>query len=126
MMAQADIEVGGRTVAMRATAATPRHYRIRFRRDLFADLIKLSNKVKDKSEEEAALSIDDLSIFENVAYVMAKDGDPSGVPDDIDQWLDQFDMFSIWEVLPQVLDLWNVSGVTLSSPKNQAGRLSAI
>ena len=28
------------------------------------------------------------------------------IPASIDDWLDQFDMFSIYEVLPQILELW--------------------
>ena len=31
--------------------------------------------------------------------------DPS-IPKTIDEWLDQFDMFSIYQVLPQILELW--------------------
>lgn len=49
--------------------------------------------------------IDDLEIFENVAYIMAYHADNS-IPASIDEWLDQFDMFSIYEVLPQILELW--------------------
>ena len=49
--------------------------------------------------------IEDLEIFENVAYIMAYHADNS-IPQDINDWLDQFDMFSIYEVLPQILELW--------------------
>ena len=45
------------------------------------------------------------SIFENVAYIMAYHADNS-IPSTIEEWLDQFDMFSIYEVLPQILELW--------------------
>ena len=30
----------------------------------------------------------------------------SSIPANIEDWLDQFDMFSIYEVLPQILELW--------------------
>ena len=30
----------------------------------------------------------------------------NSIPASIDDWLDQFDMFSIYEVLPQILELW--------------------
>ena len=43
--------------------------------------------------------------FENVAYIMAYHADNS-IPSTIEEWLDQFDMFSIYEVLPQILELW--------------------
>ena len=40
-----------------------------------------------------------------MAYVMAYHADNS-IPANIEDWLDQFDMFSIYEVLPQILELW--------------------
>ena len=30
----------------------------------------------------------------------------NSIPATIEEWLDQFDMFSIYEVLPQILELW--------------------
>ena len=36
---------------------------------------------------------------------MAYHADPS-IPKTIDEWLDQFEMFSIYQVLPQILELW--------------------
>lgn len=30
----------------------------------------------------------------------------NSIPSTIEEWLDQFDMFSIYEVLPQILELW--------------------
>ena len=39
------------------------------------------------------------------AYIMAYHADNS-IPATIEEWLDQFDMFSIYEVLPQILELW--------------------
>ena len=46
-----------------------------------------------------------MEIFENVAYIMALHGDPN-TPKSIDEWLDQFEMFSIYEILPEILELW--------------------
>ena len=49
--------------------------------------------------------IEDLEIFENVAYIMALHADPT-IPGTIDEWLDQFEMFSIYQILPEILELW--------------------
>ena len=46
-----------------------------------------------------------MEIFENVAYIMALHADTS-IPSTIEDWLDQFEMFSIYEVLPEILELW--------------------
>ena len=49
----------------------------------------------------------DIDRPEDEAYAdsMAYHADNS-IPASIDDWLDQFDMFSIYEVLPQILELW--------------------
>lgn len=54
---------------------------------------------------------EDLEISENVAYIMACHADPS-IPGTIDEWLDQFEMFSIYQVLPQILELWGENLLT--------------
>ena len=61
--------------------------------------------------EGEEFAIDDLEIFENVAYIMAYHADNT-IPDNIDDWLDQFEMFSIYEVLPEILSLWGTNLIT--------------
>ena len=36
----------------------------------------------------------------------------NSIPANIDDWLDQFEMFSIYEVLPQILELWGQNMIT--------------
>ena len=99
------VKVGDREVTFKSSAAIPRMYRIKFKRDIFKDLTKLEKSYKDKGDGTKELEIEDLEIFENVAYIMALHGD-SNTPSSIDEWLDQFEMFSIYEVLPEILELW--------------------
>ena len=40
-----------------------------------------------------------------MAYIIALHADPT-IPKTIDEWLDQFEMFSIYEILPEILELW--------------------
>ena len=89
----------------------PRLYRAKFKRDIFKDLAKLENSYKGSKEEGEEFAIDDLEIFENVAYIMAYHADNT-IPSNIDDWLDQFDMFSIYEVLPEILALWGTNLIT--------------
>ena len=42
---------------------------------------------------------------------MAFHADPS-IPKTIDEWLEQFEMFSIYEILPEILELWGTNLVT--------------
>lgn len=105
-MLQKTVMIGDQEVAFRSSAAVPRIYRTRFGRDIFKDLSKLEKALKENAGKAASgIPIEDLELFENVAYVMAKHADP-GIPDSIDEWLEQFEMFSIYEVLPEILELW--------------------
>lgn len=104
-MLKREIEICGKTIPFRSSATVPRLYRAKFKRDIFKDLSKLEKFYKGKTEDGDEFQIDDLEIFENVAYIMAYHADNS-IPASIDDWLDQFDMFSIYEVLPQILELW--------------------
>ena len=86
------IIIDGKEVQFRASAAVPRMYRIRFRRDIFRDLLALQADIKaseetgekedagENSTAESSIVLDHLEIFENIAYVMAKHTDPS-IPD---------------------------------------------
>ena len=65
-----------------------------------------------------SIEIDDLEIFENVAYIMAFHADPT-VPKTIDEWLDQFEMFSIYQVLPEILELWGTNMLTDVTAKKE-------
>ena len=112
------VKVGDKEVTFKSSAAIPRMYRIKFKRDIFKDLTKLEKSYKDKGDGTKELEIEDLEIFENVAYIMALHGDPN-TPKSIDEWLDQFEMFSIYEILPEILELWGSNLFTdVKSRKN--------
>ncbi|MBP3927373.1 MAG: hypothetical protein J6D13_09415 [Clostridium sp.] len=120
-MIQKTVEICGKEVKFRSSASVPRLYRAKFGRDIFKDLAKLERAYKDKGGEEGSnMEIEDLEIFENVAYIMAFHADPS-IPKTIDEWLEQFEMFSIYEVLPEILELWGTNLITdVESKKNLA------
>lgn len=103
-----EIEISGVKVAFKSSAAVPRLYRAKFKRDIFKDFSKLEKSYKDNADEGEAFAIEDLEIFENVAYIMAYHADPT-IPGTIEDWLDQFDMFSIYEVLPEIIELWGTN-----------------
>ena len=118
-MLQKTVTISGKEVTFRSSATIPRLYRIKFKRDIFKDLAKLEKSYKNKaSADGSTMEIEDLEIFENVAYIMAYHADHT-VPDNIDDWLDQFEMFSIYEVLPEILELWGSNLITdVQSKKN--------
>ena len=117
-MQEKTVLVSGKGVRFRSSAAVPRLYRIKFKRDIFKDLSKLEKSYKEKTDDGEDLQIEDLEIFENVAYIMAWHADPT-IPGTIEEWLDEFEMFSIYQVLPEILELWGANLVTdIESKKN--------
>lgn len=116
-MLQKTIVVSGHEVTFKSSAAIPRLYRIKFGRDIFRDLSKLESAYREnKGKESSGMEIENLEIFENVAYIMALHADPT-IPATIDEWLDQFEMFSIYEVLPEILALWGGNMITTAEAK---------
>lgn len=123
-MIKREIEICGKNVPFRSSATIPRLYRAKFKRDIFKDLSKLEASYEGKKNDGAEFQIEDLEIFENVAYIMAYHADNS-IPSTIEEWLDQFDMFSIYEVLPQILELWGENMMTDVAAKKGLAEVSA-
>ena len=111
MSMKRNIVIDGQEVAFRASAAIPRIYRMRFHRDIFKDLKDLEKGIDKNNPENSSLDLFSLEMFENIAYVMAKHADPS-IPDTPEEWLDGFNTFSIYQVLPQIIELWGLNTQT--------------
>ena len=113
------IEIDGKEIKIRATAAIPRLYRIKFGRDIMKDMQDIQ-KAMEKSDKEP-IPMKMLEVFEDVAYLMAKHANPDMEAKTVEDWLDGFDTFSIYIVFPQLLELWRANNQTLVSPKKKAG-----
>lgn len=102
------IEIDGKQVSFKASAAIPRIYRMKFQRDIYKDLKALEKSIGDNSEKSSNLDMFSLEMFENIAFVMAKHADAS-IPNTPEEWLDGFNTFSIYQVLPQLIELWGLN-----------------
>ena len=118
------IEIDGKEVAFKASAAIPRIYRLKFQRDIYKDITLLEKSLDANDEENSGLDIFSLEMFENIAYIMAKHADQT-VPNDVEEWLDEFNTFSIYQVLPQLIELWGMNLQTESEAKKNFAQLSA-
>lgn len=134
------LTIDGKEVGFRATALTPRLYRHKIGRDIIRDLNRLrkayvrvmqvqqSAPSEDATPEElsaytealqdAQLDVLDLEIFEDAAYVMAKQYDAS-IPGSPEEWLEEFSTFSVYKVLPEILELWQLNQQTTSTSKKK-------
>jgi hypothetical protein len=111
MSMKQNIEIDDKQVPFRASAAIPRIYRMKFHRDIYKDLKSLEKSIGDGNEESSDLDMFSLEMFENIAYIMAKHADPT-IPDNLEDWLDEFNTFSIYQVLPQLIQLWGLNTQT--------------
>ncbi len=128
MAIKKDIVIDGITVPFKASAAVPRLYRLKFHRDIYKDFAALQtnvNEAEDENTEASGLDIESLEVFENIAYVMAKHASPETVPDNPDDFLEQFNTFSIYEILPQLIELWGLNTATQVESKKNIARLTA-
>lgn len=74
------------------------------------------------AKKEIELDVIDMEVFENLAYVMARQGDAS-IPGTADEWLDGLEEpLSIYTVLPELLKLWTNNTRTTSIPKKKQGK----
>ena len=124
MAIQKNITIDGIDVPFKASAAVPRLYRLKFRRDIYQDFAALQKSAGENTEESSALDIESLEVFENIAYIMAKHADPENVPDNPDDFLEQFNTFSIYEILPQLIDPWGLNVETQVKSKKNIARLT--
>ena len=117
------IEIDGQDVLFKAPAAIPRIYRLKFQRDIYKDLRILEKNIGEGDEENSNLDLFSLEMFENIAYTMAKHADPQ-IPNEVDEWLDGFNTFSIYQVLPQLIELWGLNVKTDVEAKKNFAQLS--
>ena len=112
------INIDGKDVAFKASAAIPRIYRLKFGRDIYKDMASLEVSVDEGNEEASTIDSFSLEMFENIAYIMAKHADPS-IPDTVEDWLDDFNTLSIYQVLPELIELWGMNVATQAESKKK-------
>lgn len=126
------VTIDGKEYRMRASALTPRLYRAFFKRDMMRDMQNLLNAYNqmlqlpdDAAEEEKTEAnmaiLDHLEVFENIAWLFCREGGEQ-VGNSPDEWLETIEgMFSIYEAMPAIIDLWAENQLTTSNPKNPEG-----
>ena len=117
-----NITIDEKEVVFKASAAIPRIYRLKFGRDIYRDLAALEKNVGENEEGKSHLDLVSLEMFENIAYIMAKHADPT-IPNTPEEWLDEFNTFSIYQILPQLIELWGLNVQTDAEAKKKFDQL---
>lgn len=123
MYKEIDVDGNGTTVKFKASAALPRMYRMKYGRDIFKDLSALADAVGDGDPDLSTLDMHFLETFENIAFLMAKHADKT-IPDTEEEWLEGFNTFSIYMVLPELVELWGMNIKTDAEAKKKRDQLS--
>ena len=131
------IIIEGKARTLEANALLPRQYRNEFGRDLIVDVKKLLGKVQLTAEalkkarqdpdglaadllaDPGALDGMDLSVIENLAWLMLRAGGED-VGDDVETWLASLqDFMTVYNIMPEIIELWITSQKTTTKPKKK-------
>lgn len=120
---EATVKIDGKDVRFKATAAVPLLYRRKFNRDLLRDLRAVAKAMEGKEATGENLTLQALTTFEQMAYIMAKHAEPAAVPDSPEEWLDGFSIIPVYAIFPVILDLWRGNMEGLEESKKKAEQL---
>ncbi|EOP22008.1 MULTISPECIES: hypothetical protein [Bacillus] len=110
------ITIDGKQVRLKSTAATVKRYKAQFRRNLFADMMGLGAISTLTSSDGSQQPIDtsnldlskvDFELVYDLTWLFAKTAD-SNIPDPM-TWLDEFEEFPIEEIMPEIMELVQVT-----------------
>lgn len=116
------VTIDGKNVRFKATAAVPLMYRRKFNRDILRDIKSVAEAMEGKEANGENIPIQALTMFECMAYIMAKHADPSMEADSPEEWLEGFSAMSIYGVFPVIQALWagNMDGLEEAKKKAEA------
>ena len=99
------IEIDGKQVRFKYTAETTLRYKAQFGRYYFSEILKMEEltKIKKTKKQAETLAKIDFNTFYNIIWVLAKTADKK-IPEPL-EWLDTFEEFPLFEIIPQIQDL---------------------
>ena len=108
------ITLGGKERIIRNNALLPRKYRHIFGRDLIADMNALVKAFKKSGGDEF-----NTEVLENLTWLMLREAGED-VGSSVDEWLSTLDSaVEIYQLLPEVIELWGAGINTTSMPKKK-------
>lgn len=99
------IEIDGKQVKLKSHAAIPLMYQAQFKRDFFADILKM-NKLSEfntKKKNFEVLADLDSTVFYNILWIYAKSANPN-IEEPI-KWFSQFEEFPLQDIILEITDL---------------------
>ena len=124
------IEIEGKTITFKASAFSPIQYNTIFPgHDFMKDMSVLETATENMEKDEngdtvisvSTLPMEVYEYFVKIAYLFAYQGlapTPRPTQEQIEfrekypdpwEWIDTFDTFSIYQILPKIMELWNIN-----------------
>ena len=116
-----ELVISGKKVKFKSSAAVLKLYRREIGRDLLIDMARVERGMHINEDGSSTMPVEDLEIFEDLAYIFAKHADPENVPPTPDEWLEQFEALDIYAIYPELINIWAGENVSLSSLKKKKG-----
>jgi hypothetical protein len=98
------IKAGDREIKFKVSAMTPILYKRMYERDLFTDIKNIEAGLKLDPNN---IGVENLEIFLDLGYCMAKQGDKD--IDIFDIWVDSFEIDELYPILGEAMKLWTKS-----------------
>lgn len=97
------LTIDGKEVRFRSTGATPLRFKAQFGKDYFVELMKLQSLQALKNGDVAGIESIEFDGLYNIVWTLAKTADKT-ILEPI-EWLDGFDEFPLFDILPELQDL---------------------
>lgn len=110
------LTIDGRQVRFKSTGAFLLRYKAQFGRDAIRDILRLQSAIDGKGQIKNIDTLD-LEVFYNLIWTLAKTADPS-IPPPL-EWLDEFSVFPLNEILPELAELIFSSFSATVEPKKK-------
>ena len=109
-MNEKTVKIGEKEVKLRTSAYTPILYSELFGENVFAEM----GEIITVAGQTGSIPVEKTFILYKVAYCMAKHADPD-LPE-MKDWLEQFDVYDIPEIVGDMIELWTAENKTQSDP----------
>ena len=109
------LTISGKEVPFKSSGAFFLRYRSQFGKDPLQEIIVLNKGLEDYNKTGSFEHIDTVVLF-NLIWALAKTANPDIKPPM--EWLDEFDEFPVFELLPELEDMLVQSLGTSKSVKN--------
>lgn len=97
------LTIDGKEVRFRSTGATPLRFKAQFGKDYFVELMKMQSLQSLQNGDATGIESIEFDGLYNIVWTLAKTADKT-IPEPI-EWLDGFDEFPLFDILPELQDL---------------------